>query len=164
MSPQPGDWRREVVRERVQKHFLQPCEQVDFLSICGLWLSAFADLESGLPPRQPEWKVPVMSVSTNYLAPKASIFRGTESRALTLEDSTHCRVIPVRTSPQGWGQQEQRSCQEPLPLKTTPEIEKTQQGQEGQTRERGRGGQEGTSKKDNRTGVTYNSKWRKRSE
>lgn len=29
-----------------------------------------------------------MSVSTNYLTPKASIFRGTESRGLTLEVSS----------------------------------------------------------------------------
>ena len=28
-----------------------------------------------------------MSISTNYLSPKASIFRGTESRGLTWEDS-----------------------------------------------------------------------------
>ena len=162
MSPQPSAWRREVVQEGMQKHFLQPCEQVDFLSICGLWLSAFADLESGRPPKQPEQKVPVMSISTNYLSPKVSVFRGTESRGLTWEDSNSLESASSEDQFSGRGQQEQRSCQEPPPLKTTPEIEKTQQGQEGQT-ERGRGGQEGTSKTDNRTGVPCNSERRKRS-
>lgn len=104
----------------------------------------------------------MMSVSTNYLTPKASIFRGTESRGLTLEVSNSLESDSSEDQFSGMRAAGTKKLQEPPPLKTILEIEKTQQGQEGQT-ERGRGGQEGTSKKDNRTGVPCNSKQRKRS-
>lgn len=103
-----------------------------------------------------------MSISTNYLSPKASIFRGTESRGLTREDSNSLKSASSEDQFSGM----RAAGTKELPGATPTENNSRNRENSARTRRADRERQRWTGRNfqnGQRTGVPCNSERRKRS-